>query len=211
MSELQEEKPEKTPEELAEIAYLDKLRSCEGEAMPVGLPLACVVKVVAYEEVPKANEQYALVTVEGRDGRTWRLCIRRYYLEEGMRALFVHGDAAVPEDDARFENADVCKLHERVYRFGFGVKVRRKVPFVKRNVYRNNCGVLYPLDDFHELLKARVGDACAASLHIENAEELHRKVMAPQPKKQAVFQPKANPVKDDFLAKMRLHRKRYGW
>ena len=83
MSELQEEKPEKTPEELAEIAYLDKLRSCEGEAMPVGLPLACVVKVVAYEEVPKANEQYALVTVEGRDGRTWRLCVRRYYLEEG--------------------------------------------------------------------------------------------------------------------------------
>ena len=205
------EKPAKTPEELAEIAYLDKLRACEGETMPTGLPLACVVKVVEYEEIPKANEQYAMATVEGRDGRTWRLCVRRYYLDEGMRALFVHGDAAVPEDDARFDNADVCKLHERVYRFGFGVKVRRKVPFVKRNVYRNNCGVLYPIDDFHELLEARVGDVCAAALHIENAEELHRKVMAPQPKKQTVFQPKANPVKDDFLAKMRLHRKRYGW
>ena len=52
----------------AEIAYLDKLRTCEGEAMPVGLPLACVVKVVAYEEIPKACEQYAMATVEGRDG-----------------------------------------------------------------------------------------------------------------------------------------------
>ena len=209
MSELQEEKPEKTPEELAEIAYLDKLRSCEGEAMPVGLPLACVVKVVAYEEVPKANEQYALVTVEGRDGRTWRLCIRRYYLEEGMRALFVSHDALLPENDERFDNLDVCKLHERVFRFGFGVKERHKVPFVKRNVYRNNCGVLYPLDDFHELLNAKVGDVCAAALHIESAAETHRRAAAPQPKKKTVFQPK--PLKDDFLAKLRLHRKRYGW
>ena len=206
------EKQPKTPEELAEIAYLDKLRSCEGEAMPVGLPLACVVKVVAYEEVPKANEQYAMATVEGADGRTWRLCIRRYYLEDGMRALFVSSDALLPAEDERFDNLDVCKLHDRVFRFGFGVKERRKVPFVKRNVYHNNCGVLYPLDDFHELLDAKVGDVCAASLHIESAEEMHRRATAPQPKKKAVFQPKpVKPVKDDFLAKLRLHRKRYGW
>ena len=199
----------KTPEELAAIAYLDRLRSCAGETMPVGLPLACVVKVVGYEEVPKASEQYAMATVEGRDGRTWRLCIRRYYLEDGMRALFVSSDALLPAEDERFDNLDVCKLHDRVFRFGFGVKERRKVPFVKRNVYRNNCGVLYPLDDFRELSKARVGDVCAAKLRIDSAEELQRRAAAPQPKKKAVFQPK--PVKDDFLAKLRLHRKRYGW
>ena len=203
------EKPEKTPEELAEIAYLDRLRTCEGEAIPTGLPLACVVKVVGYEEIPKANECYALATVEGRDGRTWRLCIRRYYLEEGMRALFVSYDALLPIEDRRFANLDVCKLHDRVFRFGFGVKVRRNVPFVKRNVYRNNCGVLYPLDAFHELQKAKVGDVCAAALRIESAEELQRQAATPQPKRKAVFQPK--PVKDDFLAKLRLHRKRYGW
>ena len=203
------EKQPKTPEEQAAIAYLDKLRTCEGEAMPVGLPLACVVKVVAYEEIPKASEQYAMATVEGRDGRTWRMCIRRYYLEEGMLALFVSYDALLPEGDERFDNLDVCKLHDRVFRFGFGVKERRKIPFVKRNIYRNNCGVLYPLDDFRELSKARVGDVCAAKLRIESAEELQRRAAAPQPKKKAVFQPK--PVKDDFLAKLRLHRKRYGW
>ena len=205
------EKSEKTPEELAEIAYLDKLRTCEGEAMPTGLPLACVVKVIAYEEVPKASEQYAMATVEGRDGRTWRLCIRRYYLEEGMRALFVSHDALLPENDKRFDSLDVCKLHERVFRFGFGVKARFKVPFVKRNVYRNNCGILYPLDDFHELLKAQVGDVCAAALKIESAEELQRRA-AQRPKKSAVLQPKPKTQpKDDFLAKLRLHRKRYGW
>ena len=203
------ETQEKSPEELAEIAYLDKLRTCEDEAMPTGLPLACIVKVVGYEEVPKASEQYAMATVEGRDGRMWRLCIRRYYLEEGMRALFVSYDALLPENDKRFDNLDVCKLHERVFRFGFGVKERRKIPFVKRNVYRNNCGVLYPLDDFHELSKARVGDVCAATLHIESGEELQRRAAVPQPKKKAVFQLK--PVKDDFLAKLRLHRKPYGW
>ena len=199
----------KTLEEVAAIAYLDKLRTCEGEAMPVGLPLACVVKVVAYEEIPKASEQYAMATVEGRDGRTWRICIRRYYLEEGMLALFVSYDTLLPEEDERFDNLDVCKLHERVFGFGFGVKERRKIPFVKRNIYRNNCGVLYPLDDFRELSKARVGDVCAAKLRIESAEELQRRAAAPQPKKKAVFQPK--PVKDDFLAKLRLRRKRYGW
>ena len=198
---------------LAEIAYLDKLRTCEGEEMPVGLPLACVVKVIAYEEVPKASEQYAMATVEGRDGRTWRLCIRRYYLEEGMRALFVSHDALLPSEDERFDNLDVCKLHERVFRFGFGVKERRKFPFVKRNVYHNNCGVLYPLDDFHELLEANVGDDCAAKLHIESEAEMQRLASASStPKKKAVFQPKlTKPVKDDFLAKLRLHRKRYGW
>ena len=141
--------------------------------------------------------------------RTWRLCIRRYYLEEGMRALFVSDDALLPSDDERFDNSDVCKLHERVFRFGFGVKERRKFPFVKRNVYHNNCGVLYPLDDFHELLKAKVGDVCAAELQIESAAEMHRRATAPKPKKKAVFQPKS--VKADFLAKLRLHRKRYGW
>ena len=202
-------KQPKTPAEQAAIAYLDKLRSCEGEEMPVGLPLACIVKVVAYEEIPKASEQYAMATVEGRDGRTWRMCIRRYYLEEGMLALFVSYDALLPEGDERFDNLDVCKLHDRMFRFGFGVKERRKIPFVKRNIYRNNCGVLYPLDDFRELSKARVGDVCAAKLHIESAEELQRRAAVPQPKKKAVFQPK--PVKDDFLAKLRLHRKRYGW
>lgn len=211
MTDHRAEKPPKTAEDLAAIAYLDKLRSCEGEEMPIGLPLACVVKVVDYEEVPKASEQYAMATVEGRDGRTWRLCIRRYYLEEGMRALFVSEDAALPTDDERFANQDVCKLHERVFRFGFGVKERRNVPFVKRNVYSNNCGVLYPLDDFHELLKDRVGDVCAAALHIESASELHRQAAMPQPKKKAVFQPKPKSLKDDFLAKMRLHRKRFGW
>ena len=41
------------------------------------------------------------------------------------------------------------------------------------------------------------------------SSSLQRRAAAPQPKKKAVFQPK--PVKDDFLAKLRLHRKRYGW
>ena len=57
------------------------------------------------------------------------------------------------------------------------------------------------------MLKAKVGDDCSIALLIESAEDLRCKA-APQPKK-AVFQPK--PVKDDFLAKLRLHRKRYGW
>ena len=49
---------------------------------------------------------------------------------------------------------------------GERVKEHRKVPFVKRNVYHNNSGVLYPLDDFRELSKAKVGDDCSIALRI---------------------------------------------
>lgn len=175
-------KPEKTPEDLAAIALLDRLRTGDGDVKQVGLPLACIVKVIDYFEVPKANERYAMATVEGRDGRTWRMCIFRYYLETGMRALFVSEDAALPMDDPRFDNPDVCKLKERVFKFGFGVKERRYVPSVKRSVYNPNCGVLYPLDDFQELKGARVGDDCADSLRIDSANDLHIRATMPRRK-----------------------------
>ncbi len=175
-------KPEKTPEDLAAIALLDRLRTGDGDVKQVGLPLACIVKVIDYFEVPKANERYAMATVEGRDGRTWRMCIFRYYLETGMLALFVSEDAALPMDDPRFDNPDVCKLKERVFKFGFGVKERRYVPSVKRSVYNPNCGVLYPLDDFQELKGARVGDDCADSLRIDSANDLHIRATMPRRK-----------------------------
>lgn len=175
-------KPEKTPEDLAAIALLDRLRTGDGDVKQVGLPLACIVKVIDYFEVPKANERYAMATVEGRDGRTWRMCIFRYYLETGMLALFVSEGAALPMDDPRFDNPDVCKLKERVFKFGFGVKERRYVPSVKRSVYNPNCGVLYPLDDFQELKGARVGDDCADSLRIDSANDLHIRATMPRRK-----------------------------
>ncbi|MCR5750567.1 MAG: hypothetical protein K6G91_01270 [Kiritimatiellae bacterium] len=181
-------KPEKTPEDLAAIAYLDRLRSGEGETMPMNLPLACVVKVVAYEEVPKANDRYALATLLGPAGRTWKMCINRYYLEKGMRALFVSGDAAMPNTD-RFRNRDVAKVKLRVFRFGFGVKETRLLPIVSRNIYYYNCGLLYPLDEFPELKGVRTGTVCAERLGIEKVYELRRLAAMPKPKKGSVFVP----------------------
>jgi len=182
------EKPEKTPEDLAAIAYLDRLRSGEGETMPMNLPLACVVKVVAYEEVPKANDRYALATLLGPAGRTWKMCINRYYMEEGMRALFVSGDAAMPNTD-RFRNRDVAKVKLRVFRFGFGVKEARLLPIVSRNIYYYNCGLLYPLDEFPELKGVRTGTVCATKLGIEKVYDLRRLVAMPKTKKGSVFVP----------------------
>ena len=68
-------KPPKTAEDLAAIAYLDALRAGGGDTPPVRVPLACIVKVTAYEEVPKAHEAYAMVRVVGPDGRC--SCLRR--------------------------------------------------------------------------------------------------------------------------------------
>lgn len=174
-------KPEKTPEDLAAIALLDRLRSGEGETTPTGLPLACVVKVIACEDIPKANERYAMVTLKGHDDRVWRMCVDRYYLDVGMNALFVSGDAALPPED-RYRNRDVARVKERVYRFGFGVKMRRLLPIVRRGIYRHNCGLVYPLDDFPELKGVRYGTVCAVKLHIDSQTEIHSRLVAPRPK-----------------------------
>ena len=82
-------KPEKTAEDLAAIAFLDELREAKGEQVPENLPLACIVKVTEYIEVPKANEAYAMVRVVGRDGCSWRMCVRRGSVKTGKNVLEV--------------------------------------------------------------------------------------------------------------------------
>lgn len=210
-----EEKQEKTPEDLAAIAYLDRLRAGEGETMPEGLPLACVVKVVAYEEVPKAHEKYAMATVRGAGNREWRMCVSRYYLEEGMDALFVSKDAALPMED-RFCNRDLVSVKERVYRFGFGVNERRYLPIVKRTIYIHNCGVLFPLDDFSEVKRKALGADCSSLLGIDSASDLQARLSAPRPPKpkQQTFVPKAKPKRKpkkdmSFFEKFKPHRDRF--
>ncbi len=175
------EKVEKTPEDLAAIAYLDRLRRGDGETIPLDLPLACVVRVVAYEEVPKANERYALATVRGPGGHEWKMCIPRYNLETGMDALFVSKDATMPEEE-RYRNRDAARVKLRVYRFGFGTKVRRLLPIVNRSIYLFNCGLLYPLDDFPELADVPFGEPCAEKLGINGSDELRALAAAPRPK-----------------------------
>ena len=80
-------KPPKTEADLAAIAYLDKLRAGGGDPPPRDVPLACIVKVTEYENVPKANEAYAMVRVVGADGKTWRLCVHRGTVKVGKNAV----------------------------------------------------------------------------------------------------------------------------
>lgn len=204
------EKPEKTPEDLAAIAYLDRLRRGEGEIMPLDLPLACIVRVVAYEEIPKANERYALVTVQGPDCRRWKMSIPRYYLEDGMDALFVSKDATMP-DEERYHNREAARVKVRAYKFGFGVKVRILLPIVSRSIYHFNCGLLYPLDDFPELVGLEAGTLCAAKLGIDSVNDLRARLAAPKPKQPQqtlTFGPKARKggAVSTFLAKVRRRR-----
>ena len=164
-------KPPKTAEDLAAIAYLDALRAGGGDRPLADVPLACIVKVTAYEEVPKAHENYAMARVTGPDAKTWRLCVRRGTVKVGKNALFISADAALPVED-RFRNPAVCTVKEKVYKYGFGVKVRRLLPHVQRHIYPLNCGVLYPTADFAELKGKRAGLYVSALLHIDRAEEL---------------------------------------
>ena len=180
-------RPPKTAEDLAAIAYLDKLRSGNGEKAPENLPLACIVKVVDYEEVPKANELYAMVRVEGPEERTWRMCAYRESVKVGRNYLFVSENAALPVEE-RWRNPDVCSVKEKVYKYGFGVKVRRLLPHVKRNIYRHNSGVLYPVSDFKELKGKRAGMVVSTLLKLEDAEEMKMRQNQPKGKE---FRPEA--------------------
>ena len=187
-----EQTPEESAADEAAIAFLDELRECPGEAYPDGLPLACIVKVLDYQDIPKANEAYALVRVEGADKRTWRMCVNRKTVKVGKNALFVSAHAALPVD-SRFRNLAVCKVKEKKYKFGFGVTITRLLPHVKRHIYHNNPGVLYPTADFAELKGKRLGTIVAALLRIDDHDELI--MLLQQPRYKDVFQPGVVKVK----------------
>lgn len=172
-------RPPKTEADLAAIAVLDELREAKGETLPPNLPLACIVKVTECIDVPKANEAYAMVRVTGPGGASWRLCVRRGTVKVGKNMLFISDNAALPIE-GRFRNLDACKVKEKVYKYGFGVKARRLLPHVKRNIYRLNCGVLYPTDAFPELKGKRAGVVVAALLKIDDAEEMKLRQNLPQ-------------------------------
>ena len=179
-------KPPKTAEDLAAIAYLDALRAGGGDSPPARVPLACIVNRQAAglrqrSLMTQAGEPLKLqwpggdlrksFTVTGPDGASWRLCVRRGTVKVGKNALFVSEAAALPVED-RFRNPSVCTVKEKVYKYGFGVKVRRLLPHVKRHIYPYNCGVLYPTADFAELKGKRAGLHVSALLRIDVAEEL---------------------------------------
>ena len=86
-------------------------------------------------------------------------------MKVGKNALFVSEAAALPVED-RYRNPSVCTVKEKVYKYGFGVKVRRLLPHVKRHIYPYNCGVLYPTADFAELKGKRAGLHVSALLRI---------------------------------------------
>ena len=200
-----EERPPKLPktaEDLAAIAVLDALRECKGEMIPTGLPLACVVKVLDYTDIRKANDAYAMVTVEGPDGKSWRMCVLRKSVKAGKLALYVAEDAALPPEE-RFRNLTVCKVKEKVYKFGFGFTDRRLLPRVKRHIFRLNPGVLYPVSAFPELKGKRKGFACPALLKIESQTELKLRQQAPRPKN--TFVPPAGTAR--MMAALRLRRR----
>ena len=178
-------KPVRTEQDWANIAYLEKLRDCIDEVMPEGLPMACIVKVLEYSEVPMAHDKYAMVTVYGPDDRMWKMCVLRGTAQVGDEMLFINADAALPVDD-RWVDSMVCSLKERVYKFGFGIKVRRKLPITRRNIYGNNNGVLYPLDDFEkDLRNVRLGEDCSGILNVESATDLKERQNAKKQKPHA--------------------------
>ncbi len=187
-----EQTPEEAAADEAATAFLDDLRECPGEPYPEGLPLACIVKVLECRDIPKAKEAYALVRVEGAGKRTWRMCVYRGQVKAGKNALFVSERAALPVDE-RFRNLSVCKVKEKKYKFGFGVTIARLLPHVKRHIYHNNPGVLYPVSDFAELKGKRMGTVVAALLRVDDQDELL--MLLRQPRYRDVFQPGVVQVK----------------
>lgn len=192
-------KPPKTEEDLVAIALLDALRDGTGYEHPEKAPLACVVRVLEYADIPKAKEAYALVRVEGPKGETWHLAVRRGTVAVGDLALFVSDDAALPVED-RFRNEKVCSVKEKTYKFGFGMDLKRLLPHVKRHIYHFNAGVLYPAADFKELRGQKVGMMVDMLLHIDSQTALKERLQQPRGK---AWRPPTPPAhKPGLLAKL---------
>ena len=202
---------DRTPEDDAAIACLDRLRACADEERP-SVPLACVVRVTDVEDVPKANERYAMASVEAAGARKWRVCVVRGTVERGDDALFVTPDVALP-DERRFR--DSFRVKERVYKYGFGASERVLLPHVSRCIYRNNSGLLCPISKFKEL-RPRTSEADVMRLLKLQpvAELLARTQCSSKPKAKHVFRPGAAVKKAlkspmTFLEKVRRHRLRF--
>ena len=164
-------RPEMTPERLAAIKFLDTLRAGTDEDLPK-VPLACIVYVKDFREIPLANEQYALVTVTtGEKGDSWKLAVYRATVKPRTKMLFISADAALPLEP-RFRNMDIATYKEKKYKLGDGVIVTRLRPHVKRHIYRLNSGLLYPLKDFPELKGLKAGTDAIAALNIRSEETL---------------------------------------
>ena len=165
-------RPEMTPERLEAVRVLDELRSGSDADLPK-VPLACIVYVKDYMEIPLANEQYALVTVTtGEKGGSWKLAVYRDSVKPRTKSLFISADAALPVEP-RFRNEAITTYKEKKYRLGAdGMTVTRLRPHVKRHIYRLNSGLLYPLKDFPELRGLKAGTDATAALNIRSEETL---------------------------------------
>ncbi len=192
-------KPPKTEEDLAAIALLDALRDGTGYEHPEKVPLACLVRVLEYADIPKAKESYALVRVEGPKGETWHLAVNRGTVAVDDLALFVSDDAALPVED-RFRNDKVCSVKEKTYKFGFGMDLKRLLPHVKRHIYHFNSGVLFPAADFRELRGHKAGTMVDMLLHIDSQSVLKARLQQPRGK---AWRPPAPPArKPGLIAKI---------
>ena len=141
--------------------------------------------MTAVENVPKANERYAMATVESADAKAWRVCLVRGTVKKGDSALFVTPEVAFP-NEARFREAFHVK--ERVFRYGFGVTERVLLPHVSRSIYRNNAGLLCPIARFKEL-RPKMGEiAVMRVLKLQLLADLRAQAQMPtRPKEKHVF------------------------
>jgi hypothetical protein len=192
-------KPPKTEEDLVAIALLDALRDGTGYEHPEKAPLACLVRVLEYFDIPKAKEAYALVRVEGPRGETWHLTVNRGTVALDDLALFISDDAALP-DDPRFRNPSVCSVKPKTYKFGFGMDLKRLLPHVKRHIYHFNSGVLFPATDFKELRGHKAGTMVDMLLHIDSQTALKERLQ--QPRGKTWRPPKPPERKPGLLAKI---------
>ena len=171
-------RPERTPERLEAVRFLDELRSGTDDEMP-RVPLACVVYVKSCVDIPLANERYSLATVTtGEKGGSWKVAVYRGTVKPRTKALFFSADAALPVAP-RFNNPSVATFKTSKYRLGSdGVTVIRLRPHVKRHIYRLNCGLLYPLADFPELKGSKAGADATAALNVRSTSTLKTLVAA---------------------------------
>lgn len=176
-SELPEQKkvkPPKTPEELADIAYLERLHESDISKM-VKLPPLMLVKVTRVKPIPKSGDRYDMVTVSAGLFKSWEVAVERGSAKPGELFVSFAFASTLPYD--RFAN--------RLQKYGFKKKSFqvaykkldvRILPRVKRTVFTLNPCVLIPLSEFPEFEDEAVGTDLSKAAGAKTEAEMRKMV-----------------------------------
>ncbi|MBO7684211.1 MAG: hypothetical protein J6T51_05760 [Kiritimatiellae bacterium] len=158
-------------------AFVRSLREADPADLPP-LPRAAPMTIGGIVEIPTRQARHVLVTLAGRDGPSWSVCVKKGLFKVGEKVLFVRKDVMI-RDAPCVKEAAVTPYRRKKLFFRGGVRMAYIVPKVMARPYGANPGAIMRLGPFAELkgvpTGTDVGDALGATDQGALDRELERR------------------------------------